>query len=373
MTLRGPQQNYPNIPSQPQRPVSQPQNRSYQGNIQGGPHSVRPKIQANNKRAVEEIFTPDQLHLFDAGKFSELHFDLQNSLSKFPNNINAQYGLFISAISVGEPERAATFLTKALEMDSSMMPGELLFEIPSGDPEDWMTMAEEVGHSGFCDQAVDICTRIASSNRYEPKIRALATKTTEAIKQDYFTAKERIAIGNGPKQEKDVSGRIRITSTFTFVIAPIIICLIIGCWCYSEFKYTEGLNNLRAGIYKYERIKKGDKNQDKGTRAENYFFKAAESFKKSYKFNPLKTDALYYEAKDYEVLLNLGNYRNRDIYNLDEFSWEKEQFADIKKDYKECSAKIKEKAMDKKTLEQKKKDWKEFYNSSIENPGDVIL
>ena len=332
-----------------------------------------PQVQIQNKIAIEEIFTDEQLVLFRRKNFSELHFDLQNSLRRFPNNVNAQYGLFICAMSINEAERAATYASKALELDETLKPGELINEIPTGDPEDWLTVAEEIGHSGYFEAAVDICDRIAASNQFESKIRALAAKTKEAVKQDFFTARERIATGNGPKQEKDVTGKIRFASVFTFVITPILIFMIAGCWFYSEFKYTEGQNNLRAGIYRYERIKNGDQSQDKNGPSERYFYKAADCFQKSRTFNPFNSNALFLQVRTYEVLLNLGNYRNRDIYNLDEHSWTDEQFKTVRSAKKECAEKFSAKQFDKKTLDKKKKAWGEFYKSSISDPGTAVL
>ena len=103
----------------------------------------------NKPRRIASIFTEEQMELFDSEKFSELHFDLQNSLKRFPNNIDAYYGLGLCAMAVGEPERAATHFLKALALDESIDPGSVIEEITTSDPEDWLLAAEELGHSGF--------------------------------------------------------------------------------------------------------------------------------------------------------------------------------------------------------------------------------
>ena len=324
-------------------------------------------------RKIANVFTEEQLELFDKEKFSELHFDIQNSLKRFPNNIDAHYGLGLCSMAVGEPERAAVHLSKALSLDDSIRPGEMIREIPTSDPEDWLLMAEELGHSGFLEAAVDICTKVLSSDRYEPKIRALASKTKETIEQDFYAARERIVSGNAPKDKGDSTAAYKAASVISLVVIPLIIIMIVGCWTYSSFQFSAGQNQLRIGIYRYERMRVGDKTQDKNGPVENYFYNANKYFEKAYRTNPFSFEILYYQEKNYAVLYKLGEFRNRDIYNLDQYSWKQGRFKEVNSSREEIVAKIKEKHVSVERMNKEKKLWQEFYQSAKTSPGATVF
>lgn len=358
-------------PMQPSRPsvtnerppMSAPEQRPQQG--------PPPKLQSG--RRLTEVFSDEQMQLFTEGKFSDLYFDLQNMMHKFPNNVDGFFGLGLCSMAVGEPERAATHFLKALKLDDSMRPGDFIVEISSSDPEDWMLMAETLGHEGFVDAAVDICKKITSSDRYPPKIRALASKTKETIEQDYFAARERIAAGNGPKQEKDSTGTIRFASVVTFVLMPILITFLVVCWAYSSFQLSEGKGYMRAGIYRYERIKEGNKAMDNQKPTESYFEAAEVCLKKAEKFNPLAVEPLYYRERNFYMYHKLGEYRNRDKYQRDQFAWSAGRLKTVEDNRKSVVEKIKGKNLSVEKLEEEKKGWQEFYNIAKSDPGTVIF
>ena len=324
-------------------------------------------------RKIANVFTEEQLELFDKEKFSELHFDIQNSLKRFPNNIDAHYGLGLCSMAVGEPERAAVHLGKALDLDDSIRPGEMIQEIPTSDPEDWLLMAEELGHSGFLDAAVDICTRILGSDRFAPKIRALASKTKETVEQDFYAARERIVSGNAPKDKGDSTATYKAASVISLVVIPLIIIMIAGCWTYSSFQFSAGQSQLRIGIYRYERMRVGDKTQDKNGPVENYFYNANKYFEKAYRTNPFSFETLYYQEKNYAVLYKLGEFRNRDIYNLDQYSWKPGRFKEVNSSREEIVAKIKEKNVSVERMNKEKKLWQEFYQMAKKDPGTAVF
>ncbi|MGM9992369.1 MAG: hypothetical protein ACI376_05925 [Candidatus Bruticola sp.] len=334
--------------------------------------STTPKIPVTSRK-IANIFTEEQLELFDKGKFSELHFDIQNSLKRFPNNIDAHYGLGLCSMAIGEPERAAVHFSKALELDDSIRPGEVIHEITSSDPEDWLLMAEEIGHSGFLEAASDICTKIMASNRYEAKIRALASKTKETIEQDFYAARERIVSGNAPKDKGDSTATYKAASIFALVIGPLIIAVALGFWTYSSFKFNQGQSYLRAGIYRYERLRKGDKAQDKNRPVESYFYDAAQCFEKANKLNPFSFETLYYMEKNYAVLYKVGEYRNRDIYNLDEYAWKPGRFKEVERSRQDIVAKIKSKNVSVERMNNEKKLWQDFYQQAKTDPGTAVF
>ncbi|MGM9998234.1 MAG: hypothetical protein ACI38Q_02380 [Candidatus Bruticola sp.] len=376
-----PQQNQPPVgvpggrPPQPQQsavPTAAPPVSQIPVKINAEPQATPPNVQAA-PRKIADIFTEEQLELFDKGKFSELHFDIQNSLKRFPNNIDAHYGLGLCSMAIGEPERAAVHLAKALELDDSIRPGEVIHEITNSDPEDWLLMAEEIGHSGFLEAASDICTKILSSNRYEAKIRALASKTKETIEQDFYAARERIVSGNAPKDKGDSTAKYKVASVFTLVVLPLLIATILGFWTYSSFKFNQGQNYLRAGIYRYERLRKGDKAQDKNRPVESYFYDAAQCFEKAHKLNPFSFEALYYLEKNYAVLYKVGEYRNRDIYNLDEYSWKPGRFKEVESSRRDVLSKIKSKNVSVERMNNEKKLWQDFYQQAKIDPGTAVF
>ena len=354
-------------------PAQSPSGQAALGAAEAPRAPKAPPLVPLGPRKIANIFTEEQLELFDKGKFSELHFDIQNSLKRFPNNIDAHYGLGLCSMAVGEPERAAVHLSKALDLDDSIRPGEMLSEIPTSDPEDWLLMAEELGHSGFLDAAVDICAKIVTSDRYAPKIRALASKTKETIEQDFYAARERIVSGNAPKDKGDSTAAYKAASVISLVVIPLLIVMIAGCWTYSSFQFSAGQSQLRIGIYRYERMRIGDKTQDKNGPVENYFYKANKYFEKAYKTNPFSFETLYYQEKNYAVLYKLGEFRNRDIYNLDQYSWKPGRFKEVNSSREEIVAKIKEKNVSVERMNKEKKLWQEFYQMAKKDPGTTVF
>lgn len=354
-------------------PAQSPSGQAALGAAEAPRAPKAPPLVPLGPRKIANIFTEEQLELFDKGKFSELHFDIQNSLKRFPNNIDAHYGLGLCSMAVGEPERAAVHLSKALDLDDSIRPGEMLSEIPTSDPEDWLLMAEELGHSGFLDAAVDICAKIVASDRYAPKIRALASKTKETIEQDFYAARERIVSGNAPKDKGDSTAAYKAASVISLVVIPLLIVMIAGCWTYSSFQFSAGQSQLRIGIYRYERMRIGDKTQDKNGPVENYFYKANKYFEKAYKTNPFSFETLYYQEKNYAVLYKLGEFRNRDIYNLDQYSWKPGRFKEVNSSREEIVAKIKEKNVSVERMNKEKKLWQEFYQMAKKDPGTTVF
>ena len=352
---------------------AQPQERATSEAPTPSPAPQVPPLSPSGPRKIANIFTEEQLELFDKENFSELHFDIQNSLKRFPNNIDAHYGLGLCSMAIGEPERAAVHLGKALELDDSIRPGEVMREVPTSDPEDWLLMAEELGHSGFLEAAIDVCTRIAGSDRYEPKIRALASKTKETIEQDFYAARERIISGNAPKDKGDSTTTYKALSVISLIIIPFIIVLIVGCWTYSSFQFSAGQSQLRIGIYRYERLCAGDKTQDKNGPIENYFYNANRYFERAYRFNPFSFEILYYQERNYAVLYKVGEYRNRDIYNLDQHSWKGGRFNEVNRSREEVVAKIKEKKVSVEHMNKEKKLWQEFYKMAKNDPGATVF
>ncbi len=327
----------------------------------------------NKPRRIASIFTEEQMELFDSEKFSELHFDLQNSLKRFPNNIDAYYGLGLCAMAVGEPERAATHFLKALALDESIDPGSVIEEITTSDPEDWLLAAEELGHSGFFETATKICKHISASDKFTSKVRALASKTKEAINQDFNEAKERIATGNAPKEGGGSFTAARIFSIFFMVVVPLALFVVFGIISYSSYQFTEGQRRLQVGIYKYEQLKAGVGGQDVGRPIEDWFYKAEEYFQKSLKtsFSPFK--CLYYYNESYKVLIKLGKLRNKDQYNLDSYSWKPGRFKETERVRQEVVAKIKERNVSVEKMNAAKKEWNEFYENAKKDPGAGIF
>ena len=341
--------------------------------MEAPPPPKAPPLIPSGPRKIANVFTEEQLELFDKEKFSELHFDIQNSLKRFSNNIDAHYGLGLCSMAVGEPERAAVHLSKALDLDDSIRPGDMIQEIPTSDPEDWLLMAEELGHSGFLDAAVGICTKILASDRYAPKVRALASKTKETIEQDFYAARERIVSGNAPKDKADSTTAYKAASIVALVIIPLLLVAVLGCWTYSEFQFSSGQTQLRVGIYRYERMRAGDKSQDKSGPVENNFYNAVKYFEKACKMNPFSFEALYYQERTYAVLYKLGEFRNRDIYNLDQYSWKQGRFKEVESSRQEVVSKIKSKNVSVERMNDEKKSWQEFYQQAIKDPGTAVF
>lgn len=324
------------------------------------------------ERAIAQIFTPEQLDLFDRERFSELHFDINNSLRRFPDNTDALVGLGICAMAVGEPERAATHFLKALKVDDTIRLGEVVTEVPTSDPEDWLMMAEELGHSGYPEVAIDICMRIVTSGQFSTEVRQLAAKTKETVEQDYNEARARIATGNAPKDQGDGAAFYRIGSWFALVFLPLLVAGIFGCLSYSSYQFNEGMGLLRLGIYRVELVKKGNLTQEQRGPTEPILYAAASKFQKAFTFNPFAWDCFYYEEKTYAVLLNLGRIRIGGKKPIG-VPWKPAQFKTVKENRQQAADKLKERQVDPEKIAAEDEKWKSFYKDAVNNPGTVIF
>lgn len=338
---------------------------------------VQPPIVDKVTASLAEIFTEEQLQLFKEQRFNELNFDLLNSLKRFPNDINALFGLGICAVAMGEPEKAAIQFAKALEVDDTIRFGDCVKSVDETDPEDWLMTAEELGHAGFAEVAIDICYKISSSGKFTPKIRALASKTAATIKQDYYTAKERISVGRTRKEKlwTYATWPMRIFNIFVFIILPIALIVLGSIYAYAESQFSAGKAQLQVGIYYYSQISLG-RTVDKNYAAEHYFDYAENYLWQAYKYNPFSSKPLLYLDKCYTVYKKLGKVRNsEDIYDPVARAkfWNPSRSKLITESQKQAQGELKKKELTKESLQKFETEWNEFYRSSKVDPGTAFV
>ncbi|MBQ7529182.1 hypothetical protein IJT10_04700 [bacterium] len=326
---------------------------------------------------MSEIFTDEQLQLFKEQRFNELNFDLLNSLKRFPNDINALFGLGICAVAMGEPEKAAIQFVKALEVDDSIRFGNCVRSVEETDPEDWLMTAEELGHAGFAEVAIDICYKISSSGKFTPKIRALASKTAATIKQDYYTAKERISVGKSRKEKlwTNATWPMRIFNIFVFIILPLTLITLSCVYIYSEYLFSSGKAQLQVGIYYYNQISLG-RQADNNYSAEHYFDYAETYLWQSYKWNPLSSKSLFYLDKGYTVYRKLGRLRNSEnIYDPVARAkfWNPARGKLLSEAQKQAQEEFKKKEVSKEKVKKLENEWNEFYKIARVDPGTAFV
>lgn len=286
----------------------------------------------NGRRNIADIFDSEQLQLYDRNKFSELHYLLQTKLSRHHRDLNTLIGMGLCSLSIGEPLKSAEYFAKATEIDETFRPSKYLNEVPAGDPDDWLDMAEELGHYGILDGALELCSSIVDSNKFSDRVRRQAMKVREAIQQDYFAARERIIIGSNKKNQKDEMRAARWLSTFTFIVAPLILAAILGSAVFYTINMNNGKMYLSHAVYRLDRLKKGNPNVERMTKCDYDLDDAVTYFRKAKKFNPFTKEAYFYTLQTAQLTKELGRVRSND----EGAKWDKARWQEAKNFYDEA-------------------------------------
>lgn len=325
------------------------------------------KAKVDTKRIIEGVYSAEQMQLFDSEEYSELHFQLCDILRKTPDDARALIGLGVCSMAVFEPDKATEYFGKVLDIEATFLPGKFMSEVNPGKPEDWLTLAEGIGHLGFVEAAHDICDRVAKASKYPAKTRATATQLKEQIEQDYFAARERIIAGTPNKPKESTFGTARIMSVVTFVIGPIIFALLIGSWFYSSYQMSSGKTLVAASIYRYERLKGGDTTTERNATIESLLDRAQDHFVAAARFNPFSKEAVFVQMKTADLTLRVGRAKVKTSAE-----WSREELKDYETKFKETKAKVKELELEKTQLNAEQKAWDEFYKAAKAKPDNVL-
>ncbi|MDO5295975.1 MAG: hypothetical protein Q4F00_04905, partial [bacterium] len=279
-----------------------------------------------SRRNVTDIFDYDQLQLYDRNKFSELHFELQQKLSRNPRDLNTLIGMALCSLALGEPAKSAEYFAKATEVDEAVRPSKYLHEVPSSDPDDWLDMAEELGHFGILDGSMELCSSIVDSNKFTDQVRRQALKVREAIQQDYFAARDRIMIGSNQKNKKDEMRTARWVNNLVFIVAPLVLAVILGSLVFYSINLNNGKTSLGHAVYRLEYLKHGNLEVERMGKCDYDLIKASEYFRKAKKFNPFTKEVYFYELQIALLTKELGRVRSANEND----KWSKARWQEVK-------------------------------------------
>ena len=286
----------------------------------------------NGRRSVSDIFDYDQLQRYDRNKFSELHYLLQQKLSRNPRDLNTLIGMALCSLAIGEPAKSAEYFAKATEVDEAVRPSKYLHEVPSSDPDDWLDMAEELGHFGILDGSMELCSSIVDSNKFSDRVRRQALKVREAIQQDYFAARDRIMIGSNQQNKKDNFQAASWINNIVFIIAPLMLAILLGCLVFYSINVNNGKTALGHAIYRLEYLKKGNYEVERMGKCDYDLSNASEYFRKAKKFNPFTKEIYFYELQIALLTKELGRVRSS---NENE-KWDKMHWQTVKENCNEA-------------------------------------
>ena len=316
-----------------------------------------------NERELAKVFSAEQLSMYDRNQFSELHFNLQAALKRDPQNMNVLIGIAVCDLAISEPQKAAEIFAKVADIDDNYRPSILLTEL-AADPDDLLDMAEEMGHCGIVDVAVDFCNKIVDSNEFSDNVRRQAMKMREAIKQDFFAARERIAIGTNPKKEKNWRNA-KLTSAFTFIFLPLLLAVCLAGFLFYTIQMDNGKKFLSVGIYRVEHLKRGDTAVERMGAADSKIYDAIESFENAKSFNPFTKEAYFYEMQAYNLLRDLGHVRAKDP----DTKWDADQWSSVKDGCQTSTEAYNNLGLSTDKDLAFKEEWQEFYKTSKVDNG----
>ncbi len=321
----------------------------------------------NTRREITKVLTPEQLQLFDRSQYSELHYNLQNLAKRDPKNINALIGIALCDMAIGEPLKAAEVFAKACDLDESFFPSKFLNDVPTCDPDDWLDMAEELGHYGIIEGSTDVCNSIINSKQFSDRARRQAIKVRDAIQQDYYAARERIIIGNNPGNKKDQFKTGRLTTTFTMVIVPLLLAAVLASWMFYSIQISNGVQCLSRGIYRLERLKKGDTGIERMGKVDHDFEDADDYFNKAIRFNPFTKEAYFYKMQTALLLRDVGRIRSK----YENEKWDAARWKEVKNRVNDTQNAYEALELSTDKDLQFKSKWKDFYKESKSNSDKV--
>lgn len=316
-----------------------------------------------SRQAILEIYDREQLQLYDNQQFAELHLLLQTELKRNPNSTKALIGVALCYLSLGEPQKSAEYFSKAIDIDESIRPAKYLLETPQVDPDDWLDMAEELGHCGILEGSMEVCSNIVDSNQFSDKVRRQAQKVREAIRQDYFAARERIIIGNAPKS-KEKFGSHHLINSVAFVLVPLALAIILGCVMFYAFDMSNGKTELGRAIYRLERLKRGDTAVERMGTCDRALSDALECFNNAATVNPFSKEACFYKLQTTLLLKELGRTR----VDTNE-QWDAEHWQAVKSDCLDAEAEYEKLSLSIEKDQALKQEWKEFYDAAKSEEG----
>ncbi|MBQ7568771.1 hypothetical protein IJT17_08205 [bacterium] len=280
----------------------------------------------NGRRNVADVFDRDQLKLYDQSKFSELHYMLQTKLSRHPKDKNTLLGIAICNLAIGEPKKSAEYFAKATDVDEAVRPSRFLNEIPTSDPDDWLDMAEELGHFGMIDGSMELCSSIVDSNQFSDRVRRQALKVREAIQQDYYAARERIIIGSNTNKNKEGLQSGRLFNNLALIIAPLMLAILMGSLFFYSINLNNGKQSLGSAIYRLEHLKRGDTAIERMGSCDNDLSDAADYLSKAKKFNPFSKEVYFLDLQRTLLTKELGRVRSRN----EATRWDSERWQEVK-------------------------------------------
>ena len=278
------------------------------------------------------MFTEEQLQQYDRQQFSELHYVLQTKLKRSPKDLRTLLGIALCNLAIGEPQKSAEYFAKATDVDEAVRPSKYLNEVPTCDPDDWLDMAEELGHFGILDGSMELCSSIVESNQFSDRVRRQAMKVREVIQQDYFAARERIIIGNNVGDKKNSLGHERLFSALTFIVLPLLLAATMGGWLFYSINMNNGMVSLSHAIYRMEHLKRGDTAVERMGSCDNDLADADSYFHTAMRFNPFTKKAYFYAMQTALMTRELGKIRSHE----DSTRWSSDRWQEVKANYAEA-------------------------------------
>jgi len=272
------------------------------------------------RRALEEIYPPGVVDLFDRRDWQALIEGFQRVIPSAPEEAAAWIGLALCALAQKDLKTSSALADHALGLDETLALDRLLAEARPTTPDTWLRLAVNLGRLGHLEPAMDICNRVASDLDTPESVRRRAQKTRSKIRHDYFRHQGQTDPEGAPGGRSP--GRVlRVLGTALVVLACLGLAFAAFVKARTAYLMDRAEARLALSLNLTEHLKRREPVADRRAPLEEHVLAAMDDFAEVRRWRPEHVHASFLNAAAADLLLEIGRLRRSTDRRWDQKRW----------------------------------------------------